>query len=142
MVRMPKQGLIFSVSCVVVCLLLVSGTSLCAQPAYKVLRYEEDYRYLKDPSPSTDFWDPIKYLPLGDQEDWYPRGDTTRQGHRLRHDLVCLQILRACGGQEAVGTSTVPFACAEGAVEETLHRSWACPAPSVHRVRPPIATRP
>jgi len=33
-------------------------------PAYKLLRYEEDYSYLKDPSRRTDFWDPIKYIPL------------------------------------------------------------------------------
>jgi hypothetical protein len=42
-----------------------------APPAYKLLRYEEDYSYLKDPSRRTDFWDPIKYIPLWDREDWY-----------------------------------------------------------------------
>src|SRR5438128_1601680 len=36
-----------------------------APPAYKLLRYEEDYSYLKDPTRRTDFWDPIKYMPLG-----------------------------------------------------------------------------
>lgn len=40
-------------------------------PAYKSLRYEEDYRYLKDPSRHTDIWDPIKYIPFGDQKDSY-----------------------------------------------------------------------
>ena len=40
-------------------------------PAYKLLRYEEDYSYLKDPSRRTDFWDPIKYVPLRGREDWY-----------------------------------------------------------------------
>ena len=40
-------------------------------PAYKLLRYDEDYSYLKDPDRRTDFWDPIKYIPIGDREDWY-----------------------------------------------------------------------
>ena len=42
-----------------------------APPAYKLLRYEEDYSYLKDPSRRTDFWDPIKYIPLWGRDDWY-----------------------------------------------------------------------
>jgi len=37
-----------------------------AQPAYTILRYDEDDAYLKDASKHTDFFDPIKYLPLGD----------------------------------------------------------------------------
>ena len=40
-------------------------------PTYKLLRYDEDYSYLKDPDRRTDFWDPIKYIPFGDREDWY-----------------------------------------------------------------------
>ena len=40
-------------------------------PAYKVLRYDEDYSYLKDSARRTDFFDPIKYIPLGGREDWY-----------------------------------------------------------------------
>jgi hypothetical protein len=52
-------------------------------PPYKLLRYDEDYSYLKDPSLRTDFWDPIKYIPLDCRDDWYlsvggevrPRGE-------------------------------------------------------------------
>ncbi len=40
-------------------------------PAYKLLRYDEDYSDLKDPDRRTDFWDPIKYIPIGDRDDWY-----------------------------------------------------------------------
>jgi hypothetical protein len=40
-------------------------------PTYKLLRYDEDYSDLKDPARRTDFWDPIKYIPFGDREDWY-----------------------------------------------------------------------
>lgn len=40
-------------------------------PAYKLFRYDEDYRYLRDPAKRTDFWDPIKYIPLGGSPVWY-----------------------------------------------------------------------
>lgn len=39
-------------------------------PGYKFLRYDEDYRYLRNARASTDFWDPIKYIALG-EPDWY-----------------------------------------------------------------------
>src|SRR5262245_57334872 len=42
-----------------------------APPAYKLLRYDEDYSYLKDPCRRTDFWDAISYIPLWDPKDWY-----------------------------------------------------------------------
>lgn len=34
-------------------------------------RFEEDFRFLKGPSRRTDFWDAIKYVPLGNREEWY-----------------------------------------------------------------------
>ncbi len=40
-------------------------------PSYKPLRYDEDYRYLQDPNRWTDFWDPIKYVPLFGRDDSY-----------------------------------------------------------------------
>jgi hypothetical protein len=40
-------------------------------PAYGRSRFEEDYRHLADPARRTDFWDPIKYLPLGPGPDTY-----------------------------------------------------------------------
>jgi hypothetical protein len=33
-------------------------------PSIKSFRYEEDYAYLKDKSKRSDFWDPVKYMPL------------------------------------------------------------------------------
>lgn len=39
-------------------------------PAFKSLRYDEDYRYLKDPAKRSDLWDPIKYIPFG-LPDWF-----------------------------------------------------------------------
>lgn len=38
---------------------------------YTVARWDEDYSFLADPSLRTDFWDPIKYLPLNAAGDWY-----------------------------------------------------------------------
>jgi hypothetical protein len=79
---------LFSLRRMLVCLLMASGVGLLSQqptaalgtqaaqstlnqsPAYKPLRYEEDYSYLKDPSRRTDFWDAIKYIPLGSREGW------------------------------------------------------------------------
>ncbi|MDP9173247.1 MAG: alginate export family protein [Planctomycetota bacterium] len=40
-------------------------------PAYTPVRYNEDYSYLRDPARRTDFFDPIKYIPLNDKGDWY-----------------------------------------------------------------------
>jgi hypothetical protein len=42
-----------------------------APPAYRGLRYDEDYSYLADPSKRRDFWDPIKYIRLNEEGDRY-----------------------------------------------------------------------
>src|SRR5713101_7887535 len=47
-------------------------TSALPSPSpYQSLRFEEDYRFLRDPAPRTDLWDPLKYLALRDAEAWY-----------------------------------------------------------------------
>lgn len=40
-------------------------------PAYKLFRYDEDYRYLQNPANRTDPWDPIKYVSLDFGPGWY-----------------------------------------------------------------------
>jgi hypothetical protein len=56
-------------------------------PAYKLLRYEEDYSYLKDPCLRTDFWDPVKYIPLWGREDWYLSfGGELRERYETYHN--------------------------------------------------------
>ncbi len=40
-------------------------------PAYKLFPYDEDYRYLREPANQTDFWDPIKHIPLGNDPEWF-----------------------------------------------------------------------
>src|SRR5690242_5077603 len=60
--------------CLLCCLLVIScAREATAQqsmpstpPAYKLFRYDEDYRYLQDQSRVSDIWDPIKYIRLGD----------------------------------------------------------------------------
>src|SRR5262245_27731130 len=41
-------------------------------PAYKILRFDEDYSYLSNQADRTDLFDPIKYIPLRkDAPLWY-----------------------------------------------------------------------
>lgn len=46
----------------------IEGSNL---ETYKLLRYDEDYSDLKDPSRRTDPLDVLKYIPLGDRDDRY-----------------------------------------------------------------------
>jgi len=49
-------------------------------PSYNSSRYLENYEYLKDPARHTDFWDPIKFMPLDeDGEFYFSLGGETRQ---------------------------------------------------------------
>ncbi len=41
-----------------------------AAPAYTAVRWNEDYSYLAK-APKSDLFDPIKYIPLGSDPDWY-----------------------------------------------------------------------
>src|SRR5688572_28696688 len=47
------------------------GTGSGPPPPYTPVRYNEDYSYLKDPDKRTDFFDPIKYIPLNESGDVY-----------------------------------------------------------------------
>jgi len=40
-------------------------------PAHTALQYDEDYSYLKDPAVRTNLFDPLKYIPLGNQSGAY-----------------------------------------------------------------------
>jgi hypothetical protein len=42
-----------------------------APPPYQSLRYDEEYTFLRNPSCRTDVWDPVKYVPLNEQGDWF-----------------------------------------------------------------------
>ena len=45
--------------------------SLQPPPAFKKLRYDESYQYLRDPSQRSDFLDAIKFIPLNTNRDSY-----------------------------------------------------------------------
>ena len=50
----------------------VTGESPPASPAYKMLRFTENYSYLSDPAKRGDWFDPIKYIPLRtNAPNWY-----------------------------------------------------------------------
>ena len=50
------------------------------RPKFNQSRYEENYRFLKDPANRTDFFDSLKYIPLNDSESNYlTLGGETRQ---------------------------------------------------------------
>ena len=58
-----------------------------AAPAYQQLRYEEDYRYLRDPSRRSDFLDRLKYIALtqGD-ESYLTLGGEARERYEYFHN--------------------------------------------------------
>src|SRR5687767_7509893 len=39
-------------------------------PAYTPVRWNEDYSYLRNAA-DADGWDPVKYIAMGDEKDWY-----------------------------------------------------------------------
>ncbi|WP_250846785.1 alginate export family protein [Aquisphaera insulae] len=41
------------------------------RPPFKLLRYDEDFRFLADPARRTDFFDPLKYIPLFGRDRFY-----------------------------------------------------------------------
>jgi hypothetical protein len=43
----------------------------CAHPPTELIRYEEDYSFLRDPACRTDFWDPLKYIAVSEAPDTY-----------------------------------------------------------------------
>src|SRR5437899_463389 len=63
-------------------LAVASAVPVMAQtppPAYTSVRWSEDYSYLKDASKRTDFFDPIKYIPLGADDFYLSVGGQVRE---------------------------------------------------------------
>ena len=40
-------------------------------PPYRLNRADENYSYLRNPAKRSDFWDPVKYVPLNEAGSWY-----------------------------------------------------------------------
>lgn len=53
--------------------MLMAGTLIAEveRPPFKSLRYDEDYRFLQNPSERAGFWDALKYLPVVDDRAGY-----------------------------------------------------------------------
>ena len=50
------------------------------RPSFNQSRYKEDFQFLRDPSKRTEFFDPLKYIPLNNSESIYlTLGGETRQ---------------------------------------------------------------
>jgi len=60
----------------------------CERPAIKMLRYDEDYSFLRDPSCRTDVSDPLKYLQLDRRLSIYlTLGLDVRERYEYFHNL-------------------------------------------------------
>jgi hypothetical protein len=66
---------------------LAAQPSEAPAPGFKLLRYEEDYRYLADPQRQTDPLDAIKFLPLASNENWFLSigGEIRERGEYFDH---------------------------------------------------------
>ena len=53
------------------CRALVPGIAIAQNRVYRPNLADEDWSFLKDPAKRIDWWDPVKYIPLGEHDDWY-----------------------------------------------------------------------
>src|SRR5262245_37192275 len=56
---------------IVVAVALLSAATPASAQEFQKLRYDEDWSFLRDPAKRTDFWDPVKYIPLSCDGDSY-----------------------------------------------------------------------
>jgi hypothetical protein len=55
-------------------------------PPYKMLRYDEDYSYLKDPARRSDIWDVFKYIPFCCTDRYLTVGGEARLRYEFFHN--------------------------------------------------------
>src|SRR5260370_41866711 len=69
--------------------LCLAGQTPAAAPAYQELRWDEDWTYLRDGTYlqnrtlGSDFWDPVKYIPLNDHGWFLSIGGGKRPRYRI-----------------------------------------------------------
>src|SRR5437867_3899147 len=81
--------------------LLVMGLGVCrtaaeqstdstlptSAPPFKQLRYDENYRYLRDPAGRADYLDALKFITLNTSRDWYlTLGGEIRERYEYYHN--------------------------------------------------------
>src|SRR5437867_2972132 len=68
-------------------------------PVFKLIRYDESYAYLRDPSQRSEYLDAIKFIPLTTNGEWYlTLGGEIRERYEYYHNS-----LWGRGPQDAVG---------------------------------------
>ena len=85
----PGRRILRCVAIVIACVPRISNAqaSLPARPAYAPERYDEDWSFLRDPSKRTDFFDPIKWIPLDKDGSWFltPGGELRERFQDVRN---------------------------------------------------------
>src|SRR2546425_458259 len=76
-----------------VCAALVLSASSYLQaaeaPAFKLIRYDENYAYLRDPAQRSDYLDAIKLIPLNTNGEWYlTLGGEIRERYEYYHNSL------------------------------------------------------
>jgi len=65
------------------------STSSLNPPPLKIIRYDENYEYLRDPSRRTDYLDAIKFIPLDANAEWYlTLGGEARDRYESYHNSL------------------------------------------------------
>ena len=73
--------------CVIPQVKAADSPSTPAPPAFKKLRYDESYEYLRDPSRRADYLDAIKFIPFNTNGDWYlTLGGEIRERYEYYHN--------------------------------------------------------
>ncbi len=69
----PVRQMLRCVAIIVACIPDVARAQDASslRPGYAPERYDEDWSFLRDPSKRTDFFDPIKWIPLGKDGSWF-----------------------------------------------------------------------
>src|SRR5437870_5181850 len=75
------------------CVVLALGVKALAQagdaPPFKLIRYDESYDYLRDPSQRSDYLDAIKFIPLNTNGVWYlTLGGEIRERYEYYHNSL------------------------------------------------------
>src|SRR5258706_1839386 len=82
--RRPR---ISNVLCAVLMMSVSSHAQTADAPAFKLIRYDENYAYLRDPSQRSDYLDAIKFISLSANGDWYlTLGGEIRERYEYYHN--------------------------------------------------------
>lgn len=103
--RCPVRTSLWLVDAALVAMVLLSVTGTQAAfscPSglhYSDTRSDDDFTYLRDPSCRNDFWDPVKYISLNAQGDWYVSfGGEIRERYERFHNPLWGQQPQSPGG--------------------------------------------